>query len=62
MRLFKSRDRLFFGSRTGGNKIALEGPWHSACRGEGTQKGIRDFSRGHKRLSHGPHANAVASI
>ena len=23
MRLFKSRDRLFFGSRTGGNKIAL---------------------------------------
>ena len=29
MRLFKSRDRLFFGPRTGGNKIALEGPCHS---------------------------------
>jgi hypothetical protein len=63
--LFKSIDRLFFGARTGGNKIAkmaLEGPWHFPCRGRAAQKSITVFSRGHNCLSHGTHANRVASI
>ena len=38
--LFKSIDRLFLGPRTGGNKIALEGPW-------GPPSGVRS----HKRAS-----------
>ena len=56
---------FFGGARTGGNKIAkiaLEGPWHSPCRGRAAQKSINVFSRGHNCLSHGPHASVVASI
>ena len=50
-------------SSAGGNEIALKGPWHSPCRARASQKGILVFfGRGHNCLSHGPHANPVASV